>query len=353
MINNYFDSRKWYWIVPYIKKIPQETSKLPFTLRIDLTTKCNFNCPFCLYMSQSSVISKNSKYHYPHTCELNHENLLRVISLFAQRGLKSIILTGGGEPFKYPLFSEVLELLLSRKIEVGIITNGTQIDSKFIRKYYTNEYCKWIRISLDSATKKTWIKMHKPKDESSFEEVVNNIKLLTSNKRRHHLVAINFLVTPLNYKEIIAAFRLARKLNVDNIRFTPVFTKIDKRIYKNIKNEIDQQLKQVITKTKPLVQVNLPRFEFHDSPNVTKRCWFSFFSVNLGIDSNLYPCCLKKYVKGMGTPLNPKNFDKNLKSYFDKMNKFNAKSCSDCMYHKFNIFGEHLHEDGVLDHFVP
>ncbi|MFA6417220.1 MAG: radical SAM protein [Patescibacteria group bacterium] len=351
--DDYFSSSKWNWLVSYIKDIDRHNSPLPFTLRLDLTVDCNFGCPYCLYQSQASTIQKDSKYVYPASSKLDDLRLIKLIRLFAKRGLKSAIITGGGEPFVYPKLEKILDVLFRYKIEVGIITNGTKLNSGFIEKYSSNQYLKWIRISLDATCERTWQLMHKPHDHSSFAETIANIELLTGNKDRNFLVGINFLVTPINYREIISAYDLTKKLDADNIRYTPVFTKIGRKIYQGIKPEIDNQFAQVMGLNNPRVQINLPRFDFMDKPNSTERCWFSAFSINLGVDSNLYPCCLKKYVKGMGTPLSPESFDEDLKRYFKKMKRFKALSCQDCMYQKFNEFAQAASLNGHLDHFIP
>lgn len=351
--DDYFSPNKWNRLVSYVKDIDRNNAHLPFTLRLDLTAECNFSCPNCLYQSKSSTIQKNAGYSYPSTYELDYLRLIKLIKLFAARGLKSVIITGGGEPFVYKNFEKVLDTLFRCKIEVGIITNGTKLSPDFIRKYSVNKYLKWIRISLDSASEETWRRVHLPCDDSSFTALIENIRLLAENKDRNFLVGINFLVMPINYKEIVPAYNLVRELGVDNIRYTPVFTKSGTKIYVGIRAHLDLELSKVINLINPRVQVNLPRFNFLDKPNSTKRCWFSCFSINLGIDSNLYPCCLKKYVKGMGTPLTPENFDENLKAYFKKMKKFNALSCNDCMYQKFNEFSQEARRSGSLDNFIP
>lgn len=351
--DDYFSSSKWNWLASYIKDIDKNNSALPFTLRLDLTAECNFGCSHCLYQSKSSTIQKNVDYSYPGARELDYARLVKIIKLFAKKGLKSVIITGGGEPFVYKNFEKVLDVLFRCKIEVGIITNGTKLTQAFVKKYSANKYLKWIRISLDSASAAIWQRLHRPYDDSSFEVLIENIRLLAEDKNRNFLVGINFLITPINYREIVPAYNLVKELGVDNIRYTPVFTKTGKNIYDGIKDDIDTELQKVIGLTEPRAQVNLPRFNFLDKPNATERCWFSHFSINLGIDSNLYPCCLKKYVKGMATPITPENFDKNLKSYFRKMKRFNALSCSDCMYHKFNDFSQEARYNGSLDNFIP
>lgn len=351
--DDYFSTSKWDWLVSYIKDIDRNNSALPFTLRLDLTADCNFGCPNCLYQSKSSTIRKDAGYSYPGSRELDYPRLIKLIKLFAKRGLKSAIITGGGEPFVYKKFEQVLDTLFKCKIEVGIITNGTKVTPDFIKKYSANKYLKWIRISLDSATAETWRRVHHPADNSSFEELIENIRLLASDKDRNFLVGINFLVMPINYQEIIPAYHLVESLGVDNIRYTPVFTKAGKKIYDGIREDMDSKLQEVIGLTNPRAQVNLPRFNFLDTPNSTERCWFSHFSINLGLDSILYPCCLKKYVKGMGAPLTPDNFDKDLHFYFRKMKKFDALSCQDCMYKKFNEFCQETRHNGSLDNFIP
>ena len=356
MKNNYFEQTKWFPLVPTIREIKRVkcNSSLPITLRIDLTEKCNFNCPFCLYQSEASVIHKNINYKYPsHSQVSTQEELSKVIKLFVKKGIKSVILTGGGEPFMSNNFYAILDVLYKRKVEVGIITNGSKIDDYFIKNYVNNKYLKWIRVSLDSSTSKTWIAMHNPRDNTSFQDTISNIKLLADIKNRNFLVGINFLITPVNYHEILDAYKLVSGLGVDNIRYTPVFTKNGSQIYFKIKETIDELLREVAGKTKPLVKINFSRFEFINTPNHTKFCWFSNFSINLGVDLNLYPCCLKKYVKGMGTMISADNFNNDIQGYFAKMDKFRADTCKDCMYHEFNDFAENASMQSHLDNFIP
>ena len=350
---NYFDNQKWYWMVPAIQSLDHNNSNLPFTLRIDLTTECNFACPFCLYQSKASAINKDKKYEYPNFSKLNHEKLLRIIELFAARGLKSTIITGGGEPMIYPRFFEVLDVLFRNRIEVGLITNGTRLNASSLKQVSEDNSMQWVRISLDAAKAATWKKMHIPVDNSSFNRIIGNVRRLVELKNRKFLVALNFLITPANYQEILPFYELAKELGVDNVRLTPTFTTKGKDIYSGIKKDVDRSLALLINKTKPLVKVNLPRFEFMDTPNRTKFCWFSSLSVNLGVDSRLYPCCLKKYVQNMGTPLHPDTFEKDMNKYFQKMSAFNAKKCQDCMYHEFNDYAQKVSSPGELDHFVP
>ncbi|HIE83675.1 MAG TPA: radical SAM protein, partial [Dehalococcoidia bacterium] len=97
--------------------------------------KCNLKCPYCsvTYRDTHSRIAlpKIKKY---------------VVDL-KNRGLKAVILTGGGEPTLYPKFNELVQWLKhDMGLSVALITNGTtsnRIEPETLRCF------SWIRVSVN------------------------------------------------------------------------------------------------------------------------------------------------------------------------------------------------------------
>ncbi len=96
--------------------------------------RCNLACPYC------SVTYRQNKNR------LSLETIQDYVEKLLSRGLRAVILTGGGEPTLYPQINELLEYLFSRGLNVAMITNGTnfhKVDWKLI------ERLTWTRISVN------------------------------------------------------------------------------------------------------------------------------------------------------------------------------------------------------------
>lgn len=96
---------------------------------------CNLKCSYC-----SVTYRKVSN-------RLNIDTIKDYVLQLKRVGLKSVILTGGGEPTIYPHFNELVEWLkVDQGLDIGLITNGTQARrvSHQIWRHFS-----WIRISIN------------------------------------------------------------------------------------------------------------------------------------------------------------------------------------------------------------
>ncbi len=122
----------------------------PLSINLDLTTACNYRCDHCVDMD---ILNTGIRY--------DHDRLKDALSQMADKGLRSVILIGGGEPTAYPGFGDVVRHLKERDIQIGVVTNGSlmkkigQVADAFGKG-------DWVRLSLDSATNETFRAMHKP-----------------------------------------------------------------------------------------------------------------------------------------------------------------------------------------------
>jgi MoaA/NifB/PqqE/SkfB family radical SAM enzyme len=95
---------------------------------------CNLKCPYCsvTYRDTFSRLPLNVVQDYV-------EKLL-------QRGLKAVILTGGGEPTVYRDFNNLVRFLKASGLEVALITNGTQ--TQRVEEDVWSMF-DWIRVSIN------------------------------------------------------------------------------------------------------------------------------------------------------------------------------------------------------------
>jgi pyruvate-formate lyase-activating enzyme len=99
---------------------------------ISPTAKCNLNCKYC------SVSNREKGEEIPLSTALKY-----IIEL-KKRGLKAVVLTGGGEPTLYKDLDLLIYILKDYfDLKVGLITNGTtdNLDYKVVRSL------DWVRIS--------------------------------------------------------------------------------------------------------------------------------------------------------------------------------------------------------------
>lgn len=201
---------------PKLKKVVKKISNgeydsLPFAMLVDLTTRCNLGCSWCIdkYVLSSKEIPK--------------ERMDRLLEEFKEAGIRSIVYFGGGEPMMYSEINEILIKTHNLGIDYAINTNGIMLEraSKTIA-----DTCSWIRISLDAASEKKYKELHNGKDY--FKKIVKNIKLL--NKTKKGTVGTSFVVMENNVDEVFRAAKLVKSIGCDFIQFKP-------RYIPNIKNE--------------------------------------------------------------------------------------------------------------------
>lgn len=119
--------------------------------------RCNLKCSYC------SVANRKVNYR------ISLERIQKYIIDLKTRGLKAVIITGGGEPTLYPQINELIRWIkLDQQLSVAMITNGTQTHR--IHNDVWN-LLSWVRVSINT-----------------FKDYKNVIKL------PYHLVSNNCIV---------------------------------------------------------------------------------------------------------------------------------------------------------------
>jgi organic radical activating enzyme len=195
----------------------------PISINLDLTTACNFACDHCVDLD---ILNTGIRY--------DHDKLLSSLELMARRGMKSVIVIGGGEPTLYPKFEETIRFMKGLGLQIAIVSNGTG-NAKIAKVADCMDSADWVRLSLDSGSDETFQPMHKPKKGISLLDIcakVPDIKAANSDVT----VGFSYIVTwrgahindtsiVENLHEITMATRLARDSQFDYISFKPFLTR--------------------------------------------------------------------------------------------------------------------------------
>jgi MoaA/NifB/PqqE/SkfB family radical SAM enzyme len=81
----------------------------PISINLDLTSACNFSCPYCV---DSRLINAGKS--------LTVEEVKKTIETLHSHGLRSVILIGGGEPTLHKEFEEIVRTLKARGYRSGL-----------------------------------------------------------------------------------------------------------------------------------------------------------------------------------------------------------------------------------------
>lgn len=109
-----------------MKKFSETGYATPIVSHIMPTDVCNFQCSFCSVGNRTEDGTKPDA--------LSFDQIEKYVETLADRGLRAVIFSGGGEPTVYhdkargKRFRDLVTLMADHELQVGLITNGTRLD---------------------------------------------------------------------------------------------------------------------------------------------------------------------------------------------------------------------------------
>lgn len=119
----------------------------PVTTHIMITDVCNHSCAFCSVQARAGD-------------SLLFDDIISYIDILLEYDLKSVILSGGGNPILYKCkktgknFNDVVDSLYARGLDIGLITNGMPL------KVYDCKGTKLNKNGRPIRTRKSWVTVH-------------------------------------------------------------------------------------------------------------------------------------------------------------------------------------------------
>jgi wyosine [tRNA(Phe)-imidazoG37] synthetase (radical SAM superfamily) len=346
----------------------------PLSINLDLTTACNFRCPHCV---DSKIINTGKI--------LDTEEIKQSIDTLKSHGLMSVILLGGGEPTLHRDFEEIVRHLKNRGMQIGIVTNGSRLNHiKKITEILEEK--DWLRISIDAASEKTFVRSHNPKNNINLETILSNAREFKELNPRISMgysfvivwegIYINGQELCPNIDEISEAVRLAKAYCFDYISFKPCLLRLDvsqkeslfdppdkkreKKVIEEIKSNL-QKAKQIANgKINILESVNLSALisnKVHELKRQPRTCHAQFFRTVV-IPSGIFHCpAFRGDDKAKISEFNGYNgenkFNDTQQNLAHSIVNFDAeKECSviACFYHYLNWWIENfIHSNKNLD----
>ena len=330
--NKIFHHRKW------IDSVRRGEFPPPIFVEILPTNRCNHRCTFCSYRNQEY----GSSQRFNPKDEIPFKKLAEIVEDCAEMGVKAIEVTGGGEPMMHPQFLDLCRLIISKGLDLGLVTNGS---------WWTDEATEvlkdaaWVRISIDAGCKKTYEAVRRCKPRA-YDIVRQAIRDLSSIKQTNPtpIIGVGFVVMQDNYKDIEHAVARAREDGADNIRISAVFQEKGAAYFESFKEETQQQCRKIAGEysNKDFTVFNLFDDRLTDlsagSPDYS-TCHFQQASTYIGADQHVYRCCVLGYNDlGFLGSLKQQRFKDmwNRPETREAIWEFNPRVCPQCMFNNKN-----------------
>jgi len=177
-------------------------------INLHFIDKCNFNCPFCFVKKEKKELTINQlKYLVNKVAIYFNENKIT----------DGCINLAGGEPLCSSHIQEVIDYIVSKKMKVSLITNGSLLTEEFINK--NKNKLTMIGISIDSFNDDTNRKLGRCSNKTlSFDKV---LKLAQAMKKNGILFKINTCVSKVNLHENLSPY--IKKLNPDRFKLIQIY----------------------------------------------------------------------------------------------------------------------------------
>ena len=200
--------------------MPDMPDIAPLSINLDLTTACNYACDHCI---DWDIL--NSKVRH------EDQELRDSVQRMTERGLKSVILIGGGEPTLYPGFPGFVEFCKQLGLSVAVVSNGSRGDRLLAAAPFFTDG-DWVRLSLDSGSNEVFRRMHNPSSKTlTLDEICSWMpKIKAANP--HVQLGFSYVITwkggsrgdvkiVENIHEMVMAARRASDAQFDYISFKP------------------------------------------------------------------------------------------------------------------------------------
>lgn len=195
---------------PKVQQILQGEIPIPEVVEIFPTGFCQLNCSHCRFKSGINPINQ-----YMPT-----DVFLKLLDELQKIGIDTIELSGGGEPLIHPDIEILLNAIILKKFNLGIITNGIEfVDSDTLIEL-VSKCSMWIRFSIDAFSSDTFCKVH-GKRNLEYNKLLDSIGQFVklSKINGNPKIGLRMLISKLNVSDCAFALQTALELEVDYIQF--------------------------------------------------------------------------------------------------------------------------------------
>lgn len=197
---------------PYLKKfnenIELKSLKIPKQLTLSIDRTCNLKCKSC-----------RNEFYKASIIESFHS--FEIVSKLKDVGWLNnscLLMAGQGEVFFSPTYLKILKDPSITGDTIKIMSNGTLFTEnkwKLLENKFKNIY---VAISIDASSKDVYTKLRC----GNFDVLLKNLEMLGEKRKEGKIVSyqFNFVVQKDNISDMPNFIKLAKRFNVDIVKFT-------------------------------------------------------------------------------------------------------------------------------------
>jgi MoaA/NifB/PqqE/SkfB family radical SAM enzyme len=239
------------------------------------------------------------------------------MTILKKAGMKSISVTGGGEPLLHPEFDEIMMFLYTRGIKIGLVTNG--IDMTRWPKFVFQKAA-WVRVSVDS-------------ERDTIPKLYPDVNFGVS------------YIPKKDWRNDIKFQTLLSSAGRGDITYLRVSTDIfEDAAHWDVKDILEMNtLSPIIFQDR------------HTFTRGTKECWMHLIRPVVDADGLIYPCCGATHARFTPDLKYPAemclgDIHSYLSDYLNPQTPFDGSKCYRCYYSKYNEMLSAIKEMDGLKH---
>lgn len=301
----------------------------PVHAELDLTDRCNVACYFC---NQQDLRTKES---------IPRQKLIDLIDELAGNGLKSVRLSGGGDPLFHRDVLHVMDHLATRDLVIdNLTTNGVALTAGVAARLVRNK-AREVIVSLNAVDAADYARMMRVKP-ALFHKILENVRALVALRGDsiHPSIVVQFLIDKTNVHRLVDMYELGRSLGPDRIAINAVLNIPRDRIDLSALLTTDDRdtaeplIEEILRRDRDagLLQIDFAIAGWNDTLNAVRRrlgapahnmypiapsfkeenggCFFAWYTAAITGNGDIRPCCLllDPAVKPLGNIHDGKSF---------------------------------------------
>lgn len=293
----------------------------PSHIELDLTDRCNVACYFC---NQQDLRTKES---------IPLAKLIALVDELAGTGLRSVRLSGGGDPLFHREIVPFLDHLQRRGIVVdNLTTNGAALTPEVASRLIAGK-AREVVISLNAVDSDDYARMMRVRPRI-FEDVLRNVREFVRQRGpgAYPFIVVQLLLDRRNAHRLVEMYELGAGLGVDRIAVNAVLEIPNERVERDAIlapedwPRIEGALEEIFTRDRDALLLHVdfpiagwsekvqalrdkvglpPRNFFPVAPSFTLEnsgCFFAWYTAAVTGNGDIRPCCfmLSPAVKPLG-----------------------------------------------------
>lgn len=283
----------------------------PVHVELDLTDRCNVDCYFC---NQQDLRTKES---------IPQPKLTELIDELAENGLKSVRLSGGGDPLFHRDVLRVMDHLATRDVVIdNLTTNGVALTAEVATRLVRNK-AREVIFSLNAADAADYARMMQVKP-ALFDKVLENIRALVAVRGDsiYPSIVVQFLLDKANVHRLVDMYELGRSLGPDRIAINAVLeiplARIDPAVLlaTDDRDAAEPLIEEILRRDRDagLLQIDFAVAGWNDTLDAVRRrlgapahnayptapsfkdenggCFFAWYTAAITGNGDIRPCCL-------------------------------------------------------------